>query len=81
MAYTRIEPINENMLFYGDNLPILRERIPNASVDLIYLDPPFNSNRNYNVLFKDEQGTESEAQIIALQRYLELGLLRSTELS
>ncbi len=67
MAYKRTEPINENTLFYGDNLPILRERIPNASVDLIYLDPPFNSNRNYNVLFKDEQGTESEAQIIAFK--------------
>lgn len=48
------KPITENTLFYGDNLPILRDFIPNESVDLIYLDPPFNSNRNYNVLFKDE---------------------------
>src|SRR5438477_1478545 len=63
MAHTRIEPIDENTLYYGDNLFILREHIPNASVDLIYLDPPFNSNRSYNVLFKDEHGTESEAQI------------------
>ena len=54
---------NSNKLFYGDNLFILREHIPNESIDLIYLDPPFNSNRNYNVLFKDEQGTDSEAQI------------------
>lgn len=41
----------KNTLYYGDNLEILREYIPRESVDLIYLDPPFNSNRNYNVLF------------------------------
>ncbi len=61
------KPITENTLFYGDNLIILREHIPSESVDLIYLDPPFNSNRNYNVLFKDEHGTESEAQIEAFE--------------
>jgi len=61
------KPITENTLFYGDNLFILREYIPNESVDLIYLDPPFNSSRNYNVLFKDEHGTESEAQIEAFE--------------
>src|SRR5438034_2940622 len=60
-------PITENTLFYGDNLPILREHIPSESVDLIYLDPPFNSSRNYNVLFRDESGTESEAQITAFE--------------
>ncbi len=60
-------PITENTLFYGDNLIILREHIPSESVDLIYLDPPFNSSRNYNVLFKDEHGTESEAQIEAFE--------------
>lgn len=54
-----------NTLYYGDNLPILREYIPDASVDLIYLDPPFNSNRSYNVLFKDESGSDSDAQITA----------------
>ncbi len=59
--------ISENTLFYGDNLNILREYIPDESVDLIYLDPPFNSNRNYNVLFKDESGSESEAQITAFE--------------
>src|SRR5258708_6312952 len=59
--------ITENTLFYGDNLFILREHIANESVDLIYLDPPFNSSRNYNVLFKDEHGTESEAQITAFE--------------
>jgi site-specific DNA-methyltransferase (adenine-specific) len=61
------KPITENTLYYGDNLIILREHIPSDSVDLIYLDPPFNSNRNYNVLFKDEHGTDSEAQITAFE--------------
>ena len=61
------KPITENILYYGDNLFILREHIPSESVDLIYLDPPFNSSRNYNVLFKDESGTESEAQITAFE--------------
>lgn len=58
-------PLAHNTLFYGDNLPILREYIPGESIDLIYLDPPFNSNRTYNVLFKQESGEESEAQIAA----------------
>src|SRR5215213_9481591 len=55
----------KNTLYYGDSLFILREHIPTESIDLIYLDPPFNSNRNYNVLFKDEHGTDSEAQLKA----------------
>jgi len=59
------KPITQNALFYGDNLPILREHVPDESIDLIYLDPPFNSNRSYNVLFKDEHGEEAEAQIAA----------------
>ncbi|PJF30179.1 MAG: site-specific DNA-methyltransferase, partial [Phototrophicales bacterium] len=56
-----------NMLYYGDNLEILRNRtyFPDECVDLIYLDPPFNSARTYNVLFKDESGSESESQIVA----------------
>jgi site-specific DNA-methyltransferase (adenine-specific) len=58
-------PITENTLFYGDNLPILREYISDESIDLIYLDPPFNSNRSYNVLFKDESGQASDAQLTA----------------
>src|SRR5437763_2917106 len=61
------KPISENTLFYGDNLFILGEHMLSESVDLIYLDPPFNSSRNYNVLFKDEGGTESEAQITAFE--------------
>ena len=60
-------PLTTNTLFYGDNLDILREYIADASIDLVYLDPPFNSNRNYNVLFKDERGAESEAQITAFE--------------
>ncbi len=60
-------PITENTLFYGDNLFILREHIPSESVDLIYLDPPFNSSRNYNMLFKDEKGVDSESQITAFE--------------
>ena len=40
-----------NALYFGDNLKVLRDNIPSESVDLIYLDPPFNSNANYNVLF------------------------------
>lgn len=57
----------KNTLFYGDNLAILQNEIPNESIDLIYLDPPFNSNRNYNVLFREETGQESEAQITAFK--------------
>ncbi len=57
----------QNTLFYGDNLPILREYIPDESIDLIYLDPPFNSSRTYNVLFKQEGGEDSEAQIAAFE--------------
>jgi DNA modification methylase len=52
-----------NQLFYGDNLDILRDRIADESVDLIYLDPPFNSNRNYNVLFQEKSGEDSASQI------------------
>ena len=59
------KPITRNTLFYGDNLPILRDHIADESIDLVYLDPPFNSNRSYNVLFKEESGKDSESQITA----------------
>ncbi len=62
-----VKDLETGVLFYGDNLPILREYIPDEGVDLVYLDPPFNSNRNYNVLFKDESGKYSEAQIEAFE--------------
>ncbi|WP_348644220.1 hypothetical protein [Methylocystis sp. H4A] len=54
-----------NRLYYGDNLSVLRDSIPDESVDLIYLDPPFNSNASYNVLFKAPSGEQSQAQIEA----------------
>ena len=54
-----------NTLFYGDNLSILQQHVLDASVDLVYLDPPFNSNRDYNVLFREQSGRESPAQIKA----------------
>src|SRR5579862_8886845 len=56
-----------NGLYYGDNLAVLRESIKNESVDLIYLDPPFNSSANYNVLFKALTGEGSQAQIEAFE--------------
>jgi len=52
-------------LFYGDNLDILRNHIEDESVDLVYLDPPFNSNANYNVLFRAPDGSQSQSQIVA----------------
>jgi len=56
-----------NTLYYGDNLQILREHIKDDSVDLVYLDPPFNSNANYSVLFRSPQGAQSQAQIEAFE--------------
>ena len=55
----------KNKLYFGDNLGILREHVPDESVDLVYLDPPFNSNATYNVLFKEAGGEGSAAQIHA----------------
>ena len=56
-----------NRLYFGDNLGWLRNRdeFPNASVDLVYLDPPFNSNADYNVLFRETSGEVSQAQFHA----------------
>lgn len=56
-----------NQLHYGDNLDVLRDRVPSECADLIYLDPPFNSARNYNLLFKQVKGAESPAQIMAFE--------------
>ena len=56
-----------NVLCYGDNLGILRRSLPDAAVDLVYLDPPFNSNRDDTVIFRDESGNRSDAQLLAFE--------------
>src|SRR5438477_9552858 len=56
-----------NALYYGDNLHVLREHLQDESVDLVYLDPPFNSKRDYNLLFRTPKGDESDAQITAFE--------------
>ena len=57
----------DNKLYYGDNLDILSRYVEDKSVDLVYLDPPFNSNQDYNVLFKERDGSRSAAQIKAFK--------------
>ena len=57
----------ENVLYYGDNLDILRRYVKDETIDLIYLDPPFKSNQDYNVLFKEQNGSRSAAQIKAFK--------------
>lgn len=57
--------MSKNALFYGDNLDVLRRYVKDESVDLVYLDPPFNSHANYNVLFGHADGTQAAAQIKA----------------
>ena len=56
-----------NHLYFGDNLLVLRDHVKDESVDLIYLDPPFNSKRDYNLLFKTPKGHQSDAQIEAFK--------------
>lgn len=58
---------DKNALYFGDNLEILRKYIPDESVDLVYLDPPFNSNKAYNIIFQDKSGKSSSAQIRAFE--------------
>jgi adenine specific DNA methylase Mod len=60
LGWSRSGEVSVNRLYYGDNLEVLRDEIASESVDLVYLDPPFNSNANYNVLFKSK--TYSEMQ-------------------
>jgi len=60
-----MDTLKTNVLYYGDNLEILRKYIHENSIDLVYLDPPFNSKKDYNILFKENGGVESEAQIKA----------------
>lgn len=59
--------MSENLLYYGDNLDILRQHIQEDTVDLIYLDPPFQSNKVYNVLFEEKNGTKSKSQMKAFE--------------
>ncbi|MBI1256775.1 MAG: site-specific DNA-methyltransferase [Chloroflexi bacterium] len=59
--------MSQNTLYFGDNLDILRQDVPDESVDLVYLDPPFNSQQSYNVLFSSPKGQRSEAQIAAFE--------------
>jgi len=66
LAY-RLFSVDENILYYGDNLDVLRRHIKDESVDLIYLDPPFKSNQDYNVLFAEQDGTRAAAQIKAFE--------------
>ena len=56
-----------NTLYYGDNLDVLRRHVADESVDLVYLDPPFKSDQNYNVLFQEQDGSRSAAQIRAFK--------------
>ena len=68
VSYSQPVPENSpNQLFYGDNLDVLRRYVADESVDLVYLDPPFNSNANYNVLFAERDGTQATAQIKAFE--------------
>jgi site-specific DNA-methyltransferase (adenine-specific) len=57
----------ENVLYYGDNLEILRRYIEDESVDLVHLDPPFKSDQDYNILFAERNGSRAAAQIKAFE--------------
>ncbi len=57
----------KNTLYYGDNLEILRRYIDDESIDLIYLDPPFKSQQDYNVLFEEKNGSQAQSQIKAFE--------------
>jgi site-specific DNA-methyltransferase (adenine-specific) len=56
----------QNLLYYGDNLDVLRRYLKDETVDLIYLDPPFNSNATYNVLFAEKNGSQAAGGIMDL---------------
>ena len=61
--------MDQNRLFYGDNLEVLKASIQDESVDLVYLDPPFNSARNYNVIFSRDQGGVSAYTSAQIQAF------------
>ena len=66
-APPRHNPAMTIRLDYGDKLDVLRDQIASESVDLVYLDPPFNSNANYNILFRSPEGSEADAQVEAFK--------------
>jgi len=59
--------MTENVLYYGDNLEILRRYIENESVDLVHLDPPFKTDQDYDILFAERNGSQAAAQIKAFE--------------
>ena len=67
LASSKPMSVEKNKLYYGDNLSVLRDYIRDESVDLIYLDPPFNSRQDYNVLFAEKDGSRSASQITAFK--------------
>ena len=67
VVQNRVVMSEKNQLYFGDNLDVLRRYVADASVDLVYLDPPFNSNANYNVLFREHDGAEAASQIQAFE--------------
>ena len=67
--------MEKNTLYFGDNLKVLQEHIEEESVDLVYLDPPFNSDANYNVLFAEQDGSKSAAQIHAFEDSWQMDLV------
>ena len=71
--------LDKNQLYYGGNLDVLRQHVQSESVDLIYLDPPFNSDATYNVLFKSHDGDKSRAQIEAFDDAWHWGLQSDEE--
>jgi len=66
MRVKKAQPL-ENVLYYGDNLDVMRRYVRDESVDLVYLDPPFNSNKDYNVLFLEHDGARAAAQVKAFK--------------
>ena len=59
--------MKDNLLYYGDNLDILQRHVKDESVDLVYLDPPFNKSSNYNILYSEQNGSRSPAQVKAFE--------------
>ena len=57
----------KNKLYYGDNFEVLKRYVKDETVDLVYLDPPFNSRQDYNVLFAEKDGSQSSVQIHAFE--------------